>query len=450
MRSGLGLSDAELKGKTVYELLPPDVAERRRATDEAVVEGGEPVTIEETVDLEDGTHVFLATVFPLRDERRNTFGVCWIETDITERKRAEDALQRTAAELKEAQRVAHIGSWSLDLETDTMHWSEELYRIHRRDPKLGPPSFSKDYPTLYTPESMATVKAAMEKLMKDGVPAAIEVETILPDGSKRWIAATGEAVFDASGHIVGLRGTSQDITQVKELQRMKEEWTSVIAHDLRQPIGVIKMAAELLPDLHVGEMDEKEGAVTERIRSAAKSLARMVEDLLDVSRIEAKRLSLERVWTDPRTIVRETVERLSHLTSKAKLVVSDDGETLPVFVDPGRFEQVLGNLISNAAKYGDEGGEILVHVKQNRDEAQISVTNHGQGIAPEELSKLFTRFGRSKEARGSGVPGLGLGLYIANGLVEAHGGRMWAESVPGDTTTFHFTLPSRPALEAAA
>ena len=109
----LGLTNGELKGRTAYDLFPSDIANSRRKADEAVIDSGQPLTIEEEMDLKDGTHVFLANVFPLRDERRNTLGVCWIETDITARKRAEESLRQTAADLNEAQHVAHIGSWQL-------------------------------------------------------------------------------------------------------------------------------------------------------------------------------------------------------------------------------------------------------------------------------------------------------------------------------------------------
>ena len=296
---------------------------------------------------------------------------------------------------------------------------------------------------------MDTLNAAVDKLKKDGTPFELELETIRPDGSTRWIAARAEPVYDASGHLVGARGTSQDITPLKELQRLKEEWTSVIAHDLRQPIGVIKMSAELLPDLHTGPMAEDEETITARIRSASNSLSRMVDDLLDVSLLEANRLSLDRAWMDPRMMVDEAVQRLSHITSTCHVNIAEDGTPSQVFVDPGRFDQVLGNLISNAVKYGEENGEILVHLKHRDGEVEIAVTNRGEGISPEDASRLFTRFVRPKGTRGSGVPGLGLGLYIAKGLVEAHGGRIWVDSVPGKITTFHFTLPARRVAKAA-
>jgi signal transduction histidine kinase len=363
-------------------------------------------------------------------------------------RRVRQALASTANELEEAQRLAHIGSWAWDFRTSTAWWSPELYRIHRRDPSLplpGPAELS----SFFTAESGASLREAAERLRRDGTPFELELESIAPDGARTWVSTHGEGVLDRSGRLVGLRGTSQDITRVKNLERMKEEWTSVIAHDLRQPIGVITMSAEMLPELHAGEISKSESATVNHIRSAARSLARMVDDLIDVSRLEAHRLSLERSWFDPERLVRETLEHLKHLTGRSRIDVSASTAT-PVFVDEGRFEQILGNLVSNAVKYGERDGDIQVRLTRRDDHVLFSVANRGRGIPQHELSALFTRFGRSSTSHGAGVPGLGLGLYIARGLVEAHGGRMWAESVPGDTTTFHFSLPCRREDAAAA
>lgn len=438
----VGMSEEELRGKTDYDVLKKHIAERHQVADKAAVRGSGPVTLEETTRLADGLrHTFLETAFALRDERGAPYGICWIGTDITERKRAEEILRQTAADLQEAQRVAHIGSWSYDIASEQLTWSEELYRIHGLDPSLPPPDYRRDFLKLFTPESARDLLAAVERLRKDGRPYQLELETILPDGSTKWLGVRGEGVYDEHRQLIGIRGTTQDITPLKKLERMKEEWMSIIAHDLRRPIGVIKMSAQLLPEVHRGELDERERQISERIQSAANGLARMVDDLLDLSRLETRRLRLEQVSLDPRVVVRQTLGRLSHLTVDAKLTVSESGEPDPIYVDPVRFEQVLGNLISNAVKHGEKRAEIRVHIAAEDGHVHISVTNRGKGIPPEELPHLFARFSRPRQ---SSVQGLGLGLYIAKGLVEAHGGRMWVESVPGETTTFHFTIPTQP------
>lgn len=355
---------------------------------------------------------------------------------------ANKALLKSENELKEAQRLGSFGNWTWDAASDRVEWSEEIYRIFGRDLKLPPPNFYDEHPRLFTNESMAKLRKAVEQTLRYGTAYELDLELIRPDGSMRSILARGEPLHDAFGRIQGIHGTVQDVTPLKRLQKMREEWTSVIAHDLRQPIGTIAMCADLLSRMGDANREETE-KFTERIRSSAFNLGRMVDDLLDIGQLETQRLHLERRWMDPRRSVQETIGRLSHVIKDLRVETAESGDLAPVFADPVRVEQVLGNLISNAVKYGDKQKEICIRLNRVEDEIDFSVMNHGPGISPEESSRLFDRFSRSQSVRKSNVPGLGLGLYISKGLVEAHGGRIWVESVPHATTTFHFTLPIR-------
>lgn len=445
-----GLSAVDALGKTDFDIFPRAVAERFQSNDRKVRDTRAALVTEEQFQPNDHGRVALVSKFPLLSENRDVFAIGAIWTDITDRKRSEEALRQSAHELGSAQRVAHVGSWHWDRNTETTVWSEELYRIFGRDPKLPPPRLLSPDANVFTPESTARLRAAFERLFATGEPYELDLELIRPDGSTRWVSAHGEAVRDDDGKIIGVDGTAGDITHVKALQRMHDEWTSVIAHDLRQPIGVIAMASDFLPEIHAGEMSERERAFMDRIRNAANTLARMVDDLLDMSLLEANRLRLERKWVDPRTLVTESVERERQMVHTARVKVFNGQSLSPVFVDPMRIGQVLGNLLSNAIKYGDGQHEVVVHLDRHDHEIEIAVTNHGKGIEPEEMPGLFDRFVRSKTTRGSGVPGLGLGLYISKGVVEAHGGRLWAESTPGETTTFHLTLPTVVWVQEAA
>jgi signal transduction histidine kinase len=175
----------------------------------------------------------------------------------------------------------------------------------------------------------------------------------------------------------------------------------------------------------------------------------MVDDLMDMSLLEANRLKLERAWIDPEQLVRETVERLQPLLG-ARIEERASGPPASLYIDAMRIDQVLGNLLTNAVKHGDAKSPIEVHLHRAGGKVEIAVTNSGRGIESSELPRLFDRFARSKTTQGSGVKGLGLGLYISKGIVEAHGGRIWADSVPGKTTTFHLSLPVPvPQLQAA-
>ncbi len=247
-----------------------------------------------------------------------------------------------------------------------------------------------------------------------------------------------------AGLIVGAVAAFQDITHIRELERAREEFISVVAHDLRSPITVIAGYAGLLRDLPPDRRGrEQYRRAVEGILSSTHRLEKMVGDLLDASRIEARRLTLTREPVDLAKLVREVVDRAAAITSGHPVKLQMRGGRLSVEADPGRLEQVLANLLSNAAKYSYPETEILVEAEPRPGEVMVSVTNQGPGIRPEDREAIFSRFHRAPGAAAGKVPGLGLGLYITRGLVEAHGGRIWVESEEGKTATFRFTLPAK-------
>jgi PAS domain S-box-containing protein len=446
----LHLAPGAATDKTDALLFSEASADQHRRTDAEVFAKRGAITYEETLQVHGESRVFLTSKFPLYNSEPYPFALCAIWSDITERKRAEEALREREADLRQAERVAHLGSWMWNVADDTSRWSEELYRITGIEPPSPThalvPGAERD---LMTPEIPA-IRDALRAILRDGRPHETEMEITRPDGTTRWIAARGEAVRNERGEIVAVAGTAQDITELKELQRQRDEWTSVMAHDLRQPIGVITMAASALPEVHAAAMPDKENEMVARIASAAKGLARLVDDLLDLSLLEARRLRLDRHWIKPQTLVREAVERLSYMADGQRVMVTEGQGLDEVCVDQMRIGQVLGNLISNAVKYGEKGSDIVLRIEQHGAEVDIAVENRGAGIPAEDVAHIFKRFARSAKARRSGAPGLGVGLYIAKELVEAHGGRIWVESTPGQTTTFHFAIPSRAAEQKVA
>jgi signal transduction histidine kinase len=226
-----------------------------------------------------------------------------------------------------------------------------------------------------------------------------------------------------------------------EVNRLRDEFAAVIAHDLRTPIQSLRLQSELL--LHSAEKGEVAVPVSavERVHRATEELARMVDDLLDASRIEARRLAVQ---PQPIALVdrtTEVIEATKPALGEHPVALHVDAPAAPVAFDTDRFSQVLTNLLSNAAKYSAPGAPIDVHIRGNGQGASLSVVDQGWGIAPDELPRLFDRFYQARRAR-SQKSGLGLGLYIVRGLMEAQGGSISVRSEPGKGSTFTLWFPA--------
>jgi PAS domain S-box-containing protein len=306
---------------------------------------------------------------------------------------------------------------------------------------------------LYLPNGQAVPLEDQPQVraMRDGTTTiGQELSLRHRDGRMVPMLVSAAPVYDAHGNRSGAVTVYQDISTLKELERMREEWSSIVAHDLRQPVGILVLDAETLNRmLDLGEMQECR-KVVDRIRRSTTRLNKMIDDLLDVSRIEAHRLSLERVETDLASFLDDAVERLSSLAPGHPVRFQARVRPARALVDALRLEQVLGNLLSNAAKYGLPEDEIAIELVRYGSEYRVAVRNRGGGIEAAEMPKLFQRFARSGKTRSGSVPGLGVGLYICKNLVEAHGGHIWAESILGQTTTFYFTIPMLPGSTQAA
>jgi|GEM_PF-1879954 len=295
-----------------------------------------------------------------------------------------------------------------------------------------------------------------ERVLPDDVPyvrafardepvIGVDLQIRKPDGELLPVSASAVPVHsgEGDGKPSGAIAVFRDVSTQKQLERLRAEWSAVIAHDLRQPVGVVSLAADLARRAHAGPMSEVEARQFERIKEASRRQTEMIEELLDATRIEARQLSIEPAQVDVAAIAREVCDRVRDVSHDRKIRVQASGQSQAAWADTRRVEQVIANLISNAYKYGEAGTPIRLDVNGRDEEIEVVVTNEGRGIPAEEVPRMFQRFMRSKETMRSGVTGIGLGLYICKGLVEAHGGRIWVESTPGKTTSFHFTLPVR-------
>lgn len=259
------------------------------------------------------------------------------------------------------------------------------------------------------------------------------------------VEISASPILGPRNEVTGIVGVIHNIARTKELERLKEEWTSIVVHDLRQPVSVIAMAAHLLKD-DPKSRSEDESETIEIIIANASKLNHMIQDLLDASKIETHRLDIHPTKTDLTPLLEKIVSSLKKTAPGRDVRVAVPRQPCFISIDTMRLEQIVGNLFSNAVKYSFKSTPIEIRLECRHSDFRISVSNFGKGIAKKRIPHLFQRFYRAPETSKIAT-GTGLGLYICKELVEAHGGRIWAQSHPRGKTTFTFSLPRYEATD---
>jgi signal transduction histidine kinase len=231
--------------------------------------------------------------------------------------------------------------------------------------------------------------------------------------------------------------------ELKALDLLKDEFISIISHELRTPVNAITGFGSILADGLGGELTAQQRHYVEKMLVGADRLLALIDDLLDFSRIRAGKFSLARRELEARSVLAESCDLLRDAASQAgiRLACDLDGPPLRLHGDPQRLGQVLVNLLGNAIKFTPRGGTVTARVKTRGEMAYFEVEDTGQGIAPGDLTRLFQRFGQLDTSNTRQARGTGLGLAIVKSLVEAHGGQVGVESTLGRGSTFWFTIP---------
>lgn len=385
----------------------------------------------------------------------------WVLSDVTEREAAETRLQASLNELRQTQRLAGVGSWRLDLARGEVEWSAERYRIFDRDPALGPaplPALER----YFTPESWARLLAASLKVRADGTPYTLELELQRDSGERRWIVSHGEPVLDAKGRIVGLRGNSIDVTALRraELERLaaeqanraKSEFVSRISHELRTPLNAVIGFSELLRREGGHDVQaQRRQRFLSQIHDAGRHLLALIDDLIDLSRIEVGELRLQPQRVDLVPLCRQAAAGLEAEAERQGIgIVVDlatDARVTTVHADPTRMRQIIDNLLSNAIKYNRAGGWVRIGLGVDQGRVALEVEDNGLGMSEDQLAQLYQPFNRmGREA--TGIHGTGIGLSITRQLVQSMGGELQVHSHPGEGSRFTVWLPQ--ASDAAA
>jgi signal transduction histidine kinase len=288
-------------------------------------------------------------------------------------------------------------------------------------------------------EALSPVQAA---LRRGEVRRDVEVQ--MHERGRRVLSFSCSPIHDARGALSGGVIAVRDVTGRREIEHLKDEIPSITSHDLRTPVTLIKAQAQRL-EPHVNSgclapafLAESSGRIVRQVNY----LVSLLDRLLDLSCIEASRLTLHRQPCDPVALARIVLDTLQAITDEHRLVLAAPPSIRGLW-DSQRLEQVLQNLVANAIKYSPDGCTVEVTLTSTGTQAQVCVRDEGVGIPPEELERIFERFYRVNRPRR--LTGAGLGLYICREIIAAHGGHIWAESAgPGYGSRFCFTLPLYP------
>lgn len=235
---------------------------------------------------------------------------------------------------------------------------------------------------------------------------------------------------------------AQHVKKLQEFDKLKSDFLSTVSHELRTPIAVMKGGVSLVLDGVTGEINETQKDVLTDTLDNIDRLGRIVTDLLDVQKIEAGKMVLRRSVIDLCGLVQKTQRSFNPEAEKKRIRLKTNlpEGLLNVYVDSDKMTQIFTNLVSNALRFTEEGGEVIMSVKDGRDVIECGVSDTGIGISKENLTRLFSKFEQFGRIEGPGYKGTGLGLTIAKALVEIHGGKIWVESEPGRGTSFYFTI----------
>ena len=296
-------------------------------------------------------------------------------------------------------------------------------------------------------EKMKTIN--LDKVLEESQSKArvMTKEITIPNDGNAVLYCDVSPVKDLGGEIIGIVTILRDITKEKEVDKMKTEFISTVSHELRTPLTTMKEFISIISDEIPGKLTKDQREYVDIVKGNIDRLARLINNLLDISKIEAGRAELKKTLVDIINLAKATVSTLKPEAEKKHI----EFETLfpasatNVYVDPDKIVQVFTNLIGNAVNFTPENGKITIGIKDKGKEVECSVTDTGVGIAPENLGKLFTKFQQFDRVAGAGAKGTGLGLAISKELAQAHNGRMWAESKLDIGSKFIFTLPKHTA-----
>ena len=344
------------------------------------------------------------------------------------------------------------GFWEWDMVSGELSWSDAIFRQYGITPRSTAPEFGAYLETIH-PEDRELFRAAIQAAIDDGHPLDLDFRIMWPDGSVHWTHGAGRVFRDGAGVPVRMLGTGQDITErrrtiaerdqlladERRAREFRDAFVDVISHELRTPITTILGLTQILARPGRTDDDATRAGLLEDVRAESERLHRLTEDLLVLSRVERGRLEVEAEPLEPRRLLEGIVTAGAAALPTLDIELQIDPD-LPVVAGESTYvEQIVRNLLGNAAKYTPAGTHVAVSARRHGTAVEIRVCDDGPGIPEASVARIFELFYRDP-ASARVVAGSGIGLFVCASLVEAMGGRIWAHRRPEGGSEFGFTM----------
>jgi PAS domain S-box-containing protein len=382
-----------------------------------------------------------------------------IALDVTERHRTQQALRNADERAALAARGAGIGTWERDLKSGQAQWDEQMFHLRGLEPQPQAPDAAGRMAEVH-PDDRAAVRAA-HALAAAGAPASYEYRVRWPDGSQRWLAARAVPLADEHGATERLIGVNWDITEARNADharretelalresRAKSQFLARMSHELRTPLNAVLGFTQLLQVEEDGSASAR-GARLAHIRTGGEHLLALIDEVLDLSSLEAGQVRLDIAAVPLAEVAREALAMVERLAAERGIAIETGALEGSPLVDRTRLRQVLINLLSNAIKYNRPGGRVSLRASAIDSQLSIRVADTGRGMSREQLAHLFEPFNRLGVER-EGIEGSGIGLVIVKVLVERMGGAVSVTSEAGRGSVFELKLRLPEAQAAAA
>jgi PAS domain S-box-containing protein len=439
-----------LYGKTDDDVFPPEAAAQFKQNDRQALTSRTGMQFIEALEQEDGiVHHSVVSKFPILGPGSGPAFVGGMAIDITDRLRAEKVLAESEERFRQLAENINEVFWMTDPQTtQLLYISPAFERVWGRSCQSlyeNPRSFMD----AVHPEDRERLRIDVLEKQSRGEQVDKEYRVVRPDGSIRWVRDRAFPVKDDAGQFYRLVGIIDDFTErkcaedaLKEANRRKDEFLATLAHELRNPLAPVRNAAQVLRMKALA--DPQLRSARDIIDRQVHQMVRLIDDLLDISRITRGKLQLRKERVELAPVVQSSIEASRPLIDKQAhdLTVCLPQESVHLEADPIRLAQVFSNLLNNAAKYTEKGGHVWLTAERQDGELVVSVRDTGIGIAAEHLPELFEMFSQVTPALERSQGGLGIGLAMVRGLVGLHGGSVEARSAGlGRGSEFIVRLP---------